>query len=260
MVDFLGLAGLLIANGLVAMARTLFANVSKNELEQSSENGDTGERLVRLLLEDNMRLQLTLRLLQTLIYFLLAGHLAWLLLPELYRASAILIALLSVALTLLLVVAGELVPQSLVIGAPMLWAARFAPAMVALKWLCSPATVLVEWAAGRLRVPLSERDRLLVTPDEIEDLVDAGEEGGSIEQDERQMIYSVFQFSDTLVREVMIPRIDVLALDVKTTLAAAHVAVVENGFSRIPVYEFSVDNVIGLLYAKDLHTAQPAME
>ena len=137
---------------------------------------------------------------------------------------------------------------------------RGAPVMFALKWICAPATRLVEWTAGRLQGPLSERDRLLVTPDEIKDLVDVGEERGSIEQDERQMIYSVFQFSDTLVREVMIPRIDVLALDVKTRLAVAHEVVVENGFSRIPVYEFSVDNVIGLLYAKDLLSAQPTSE
>ena len=102
----------------------------------------------------------------------------------------------------------------------------------------------------------SERERLLVTPYEKKDLVDAGEEGGSIEQDERQMIHSVFQFSDTLVREVMIPRIDVLTLDVETTLSEAHMAVVENGYSRIPVYDQTVDNIIGLLYAKDLLAAQ----
>ena len=87
-------------------------------------------------------------------------------------------------------------------------------------------------------------------------MVDAGEEGGSIEQDERQMIHSGFQFSDTLVREGMIPRIDVLALDVETTLPEAHMAVVENGYSRIPVYDQTVDNIIGLLYAKDLLAAQ----
>lgn len=260
MANLLGLAGMLLANALLATARTLFANVSANGLEESGENGDAGARLVRLLLEDLTRLQLTLRLLQTLTRMLFAGGLVWLLLPVLQRAGAPLVAFLTVVLTLALLVVGELVPQSLVLGAPTLWAARLAPAMVALNWLCAPGTRLLEWSAGRLGVPLSERDRLLITPDEIKDLVDAGEVGGSIEQDERQMIYSVFQFSDTLVREVMIPRIDVLALDVETPMAEAHAAVVENGFSRIPVYEFSVDNVVGLLYAKDLLTAQAGGE
>ena len=259
-VNLVGLAGLLLANAFLAATRMLFANVSASGLEQSGENGDTGARLVRLLLEDPTRLQVTLRLLRTFTRVLFTGGLAWLLLPELQSAGALLVTLLAVALTLALLVVGELLPQSLVMGAPMLWAARFAPVMVALNWLCAPFTRLLEWTAIRLGVPLSERDRLLVTPDEIKDLVDAGEEGGSIEQDERQMIYSVFQFSDTLVREVMIPRIDVLTLDVETPLAEAHAAVVENGFSRIPVHEFSVDHVIGLLYAKDLLTARVSGE
>ena len=142
------------------------------------------------------------------------------------------------------------------VNIPALWAIRLAPAMLGLTWMLSPITSLLQFVANRLGAPLSERERLLVTPDEIKDLVDAGEEGGSIEQDERQMIHSVFQFSDTLVREVMIPRIDVLTLDVETTLSEAHMAVVENGYSRIPVYDQTVDNIIGLLYAKDLLAAQ----
>ena len=258
MANLLGLSALLLANAFLATARTLFANVSANDREHNDENGDTGARLVELLLEDPTRLQLTLRLLQTLTRLLFAGWLGWLLLPELQPAGPLALTLLAVVLTLALLVLGELLPQSLLLSAPTLWAARLAPAMLALNWLCTPATRLLQWSAGRLGVPLSERERLQVTPDEIKDLVDAGEEGGSIEQDERQMIYSVFQFSDTLVREVMIPRIDVLTLDVETPLADAHAAVVQNGFSRIPVYEHSVDNVIGLLYAKDLLTAQAA--
>ena len=254
MADLLGLIGLLLANAFLATIRTVFANVSANGLEQGGDNDNAGVRLVRLLLEDPTRLHLTFRLLQMLTRLLFAGGLALLLLPELQRAGPLLVALLAVAVTLSLLVVGELLPQSLVVGAPTVWAMRLAPVVVALNWLCAPVTRFLEWTAGRLGVPLSERDRLLITPDEIKDLIDAGEEGGSIEQNERQMIYSVFQFSDTLVREVMIPRIDVLALDVATPLAEAHAAVVQNGFSRIPVYQFSVDNVVGLLYAKDLLT------
>jgi CBS domain containing-hemolysin-like protein len=163
---------------------------------------------------------------------------------------------LALASCLTLMVLGEMIPQSLVMTTPSLWAIRLAPAMLGLTWICSPITSFLQYVANRLGVPLSERERLLVTPDEIKNLVDAGEEGGSIEQDERQMIHSVFQFSDTLVREVMIPRIDVLTLDVDTKLSEAHTAVVENGYSRIPIYEQTVDNIIGLLYAKDLLAAQ----
>ncbi|HIP87058.1 MAG TPA: HlyC/CorC family transporter [Anaerolineales bacterium] len=82
--------------------------------------------------------------------------------------------------------------------------------------------------------------------------MDAGEEEGVIEENERDMIYSIFAFGDTMVREVMVPRIDIIALDVNTPLPEAVDRVIEAGHSRIPVYEGSIDNIIGLLYAKDL--------
>jgi CBS domain containing-hemolysin-like protein len=66
------------------------------------------------------------------------------------------------------------------------------------------------------------------------------------------MIYSIFQFGDTLAKEIMVPRIDVLTLDINSTLAEARETFVSAGHSRVPVYEDTVDNVVGLLYAKDL--------
>ncbi len=94
-----------------------------------------------------------------------------------------------------------------------------------------------------------------VTEDELKNLVDAGQQEGVLEQGERRMIYSIFELGDTLAREVMVPRIDVLALDVDTTLAEAADTLLESGYSRVPVYEETIDNVIGLLYAKDLLNA-----
>jgi len=111
---------------------------------------------------------------------------------------------------------------------------------------------LVLWASGRVTAPLAGQRVPFVTEEEIKTLVDAGEEGGSIEEDEKEMIYSIFDIGDTLAREIMIPRMDVLALDVETPLPAAVDAVISLGHSRIPVYQGNIDNVVGLLYAKDL--------
>ncbi len=66
------------------------------------------------------------------------------------------------------------------------------------------------------------------------------------------MIYSIFQFGDTLAKDIMVPRIDVMTLDINTTLGEARSLFVHAGHSRVPVYEDTVDNVVGLLYAKDL--------
>jgi CBS domain containing-hemolysin-like protein len=91
-----------------------------------------------------------------------------------------------------------------------------------------------------------------VTEEELKSMVDAGHEGGVLEGDERQMIYSIFELGDTLVREIMLPRIYINALEVSTPLPQAVDTLIRLGHSRVPVYEESVDNILGLLYAKDL--------
>jgi len=91
-----------------------------------------------------------------------------------------------------------------------------------------------------------------ITEEEIMSMVDAGHSGGSIEDEEKDMIYSVLQLDQTRVSEMMIPRIDIVAVDLEDTLEDAREKFVESGFSRIPVYEDSIDRVKGVLYAKDL--------
>ncbi len=92
----------------------------------------------------------------------------------------------------------------------------------------------------------------IVTEDELKSLVDAGQEEGVFELVERKMIYSIFELGETLAREIMVPRIDMLALDVVTPMQDAVDAFLESGYSRAPVFEETVDNTLGLLYAKDL--------
>ncbi|MCU0482533.1 MAG: hemolysin family protein, partial [Anaerolineae bacterium] len=91
-----------------------------------------------------------------------------------------------------------------------------------------------------------------VTEEEIMTVVEAGHTGGTIEDEEKDMIYSVLQLGETYVSEVMVPRIDVVAIDVNGTLDDAGKLFTNTGFSRIPVYEGNLDNIRGLLYAKDL--------
>lgn len=92
----------------------------------------------------------------------------------------------------------------------------------------------------------------LVTEDALKDMVAAGQQDGAVEKREQRMIYSIFELGNTLAREIMVPRIDMLALDVDTPLPEAVDALLRSGHSRVPVYEGSVDHTLGLLYAKDL--------
>jgi CBS domain containing-hemolysin-like protein len=93
-----------------------------------------------------------------------------------------------------------------------------------------------------------------VTEEELRLLVTVGEEEGVLEEEETEMIHSIFEFADTTVREVMVPRIDMVTLSSDATVTEAVDLALQGGFSRIPVYEaaIGVDEIIGVLYTKDM--------
>ncbi|KDE55658.1 hemolysin family protein [Methanoculleus sp. MH98A] len=114
------------------------------------------------------------------------------------------------------------------------------------------------WVADRIKRQFAFRPGVtepVVTEEEIKEWIDVGEEEGTIEEEERDMLYSVLRFGDTTVREVMTPRVDVVMIEDASTLENALSIFNETGFSRIPVYHEHIDNVIGLLNVKDVFSA-----
>jgi CBS domain containing-hemolysin-like protein len=138
--------------------------------------------------------------------------------------------------------------ESLVARNPEVWAVRLGWFTRLLVWLMTPVAVFGRRLKHGRRVEI--RDSGSVTQDELISN-DAGQQRCP-EQDEREMIYSIFKLSDTLTREIMVPRIDITALDVDVGFFEAVDNLLSSGHSRIPVYEETVDNIIGLIYAKDL--------
>jgi putative hemolysin len=145
----------------------------------------------------------------------------------------------------------EWAAESKVSKSPETWALRLNPLVKAFMWALSIITWLPLTTSGEAQNGAVEFTSN-VTEDELKTLVDAGQEEGVFQQGERRMIYSIFQLGETLAREIMVPRIDMLALDVTTPLNDAAQALLKSGHSRVPVFEESVDNMLGLLYAKDL--------
>jgi CBS domain containing-hemolysin-like protein len=169
-------------------------------------------------------------------------------------------------LFLLMMVVSEAVPKALAIRNPDATAMALARPMSAVSILLSPLMLLINVVIGPLFGLISgqrSHPAPLVTEEELRLLVNVGEEEGLIEHEEREMIESVFTFGDTLVREIMVPRVDIIALEVNSSLDAALDIVIDEGHSRIPVYQESLDTIVGILYAKDLLTtlrrgAQPS--
>ena len=116
------------------------------------------------------------------------------------------------------------------------------------SFLLSPLTHLMTSVLGEH----AEKVTLTVTDESLRDWVENEQPESTLEKGEREMIYSIFRFSETMAKEIMVPRMDVLAIEVNTTISDARHEFIKAGHSRVPVYEDSIDNVVGLLYAKDL--------
>ena len=117
-----------------------------------------------------------------------------------------------------------------------------------IAFFMSPLTSLMTTVLGEH----AEKVTLTVTDDTLRDWVENEQPESTLEKGEREMIYSIFRFSETMAKDIMVPRMDVLALEVTTTISDARHEFIKAGHSRVPVYEDSIDNVVGLLYAKDL--------
>jgi putative hemolysin len=130
------------------------------------------------------------------------------------------------------------------------WGPKLAPAARVLTSFLHPFLVLTLRFSPQLTG--AEPGINPIIEEELKNIVDNGQQEVHLEKDERKMIYSIFRLGDTLAREIMIPRIDVLALDVQTPLAEAVDTLLRTGYSRVPVYEETIDNVLGVLYTKDL--------
>ena len=179
-----------------------------------------------------------------------AGLLLALFLPRAWTVSTALIEAGILLLAVVVVFWLEWILEVTVTRHPEAWAMRLAPYVRTLTVILSPLLVLplaIGRRTGEAQEPLST-----VTEQELKSMVDAGHEGGVLQGDERQMIYSIFELGDTLVREIMLPRIYINALEVSTPLPDAVDELVKSGHSRVPVYQESVDNILGILYAKDL--------
>ena len=206
------------------------------------------EKTIALI--ENPHLRPTLRFSQTLARILLASiplYWIWQTWAESQSAAIILLGL-GVLLSLVLM-SIEFTIEGSVLQDPERWSTRFSGFAYGLVFVMTPVVYLpVLMLKSKWPAPLAAK----MTEDELKSWVENDQTEGGLELEERQMIYSIFQFGDTLAREIMVPRTDVLVLDVNTTMKQAVDAFVQSGHSRVPVYENQIDNVIGLLYAKDL--------
>lgn len=262
---------LILANGFFASAEIAMIAMRKSRIDALLEKGVRAAAAVARLKNDPDRFLATVQIGVTVVSTLasaiggaaaigyLKPQIATLPFPLAANwAEAIAIALVVVPIAYLSLVLGELVPKSL--------ALRFSERIAC--FVARPIEILSRVSAIVVKLLTASSNAVLwlfggkdaggasfISVDEVKSLVREGAAKGIFNETEKELIHSVFEFTDTPVKAVMLPRTEVHAIDVHATLAEVAKSFVESGFSRIPVYDGNLDNVIGILYNKDVFKA-----
>lgn len=156
------------------------------------------------------------------------------------------------------VLAGDVLPRRVAHAepAPRLLSLRLA-ALSVIWHLFQPILVLARWVASLRPLPTRSADRDDIVERAFDSLAESvGMEEPVIEDDEREMIRGVISLEDTEVREVMVPRVNIVAVPVEASIEDVRTKIVDSGHSRLPVYDESLDTIVGILYVKDLFCAE----
>ena len=247
----LALSLLLVA--LASAAQVALGAISRANVRRMIEEGTSRAQAMQSLLDDSPRF--ILALMTTEILALLAAAIA---------ASRLAMAAgwqwnLTIPLVLLglgiVAVTAQVAARGLATQSSERTAMRLSNFMrtmaVLLTPVIAPLLALTRWMVNEEDEETSP-DNVLISQGGLRYLINAVEEPGLIEEDEKKMIASIFELGETVAREVMVPRINITAVDEHATLQQALTVVIEAGHSRIPVYREHLDNVQGILYAKDL--------
>jgi putative hemolysin len=264
------LVSLLVVHAVFAAARESIVSLRKPRRLQLIDEGhpsaqlvdDFAENATRLLATEQLVLKFLAAFIVALSAFIYTDRLAEVISVS-HLVGVIIVTVIAVLITLLF---GELIPKeigrtyaeplALTLVHPFRWASFVAAPLVKLvsmvgRWLTG------NWEQGRNETFTS------ITEEELRTYVDASEEEGVLKEEEKEMIYSIFDLSDTVVREIMVPRIDMVAVEVNSPAREVLGKILEAGYSRVPVYQDSIDNVVGILYVKDLmgywlaHNSEP---
>lgn len=259
---------LVLLTAVFAMAEMALVSVRKTRIRQLAEEDTPGAKTVQRLVEDPTRFLATVQIGVTLVGLMasavgaveLSKPLAALLKFEhIPNSSGIAVVIVTLIIGYVMLVLGEISPKSLGLQHAEWISLHLAKSVLVLSFIVSPAVKLITWSSNSLMSLFGGTASFsppILTEEELKMLVEAGEEEGVLEEEEKEMIHSIFEFTDTVVRKVMVPRIDIKAVEVGASVEELVDVIVQAGHSRVPVFDETIDNIVGIVHAKDLLRAE----
>jgi putative hemolysin len=259
MLELLLLVVFLALSAFFAASETAMTTIGRPRIAQLVELKKPGARTLRKLREDPAKLLSTL-LIGNNVVNISASVLATTLVTAYFEKLGLagVGAVIGVAIggmTLFILVFGEITPKTVAIRSAERWALWLAPPLLIVEWLLTP----VAWLLSLISRPfilmfggkMTDKGPF-ITEDEIQSLLYIGEQEGAIEREDRELISSVFKFGDLTAGEVMTRRSKMICVEAAESIEDTIGKIKESGHSRLPVYEQNFDNIVGVVYAKDL--------
>ncbi|MBK9032553.1 MAG: HlyC/CorC family transporter [Myxococcales bacterium] len=247
---------LLLTSGFFSGSEVALFGLRRVDREQLGHSGRPIDGLILTLVGQPKRLVGSVLIGKELVNMTLAAIAAYLWMPAWPEAAPWVVGGLAVLATAASVILlGEVVPKTLAIQNPIAWARQAARPLAAFSLLIAPLRWVIHGVSDLVARPFGGANRPRaadLSEEEFRKLVDAGSAQGQVDARERRLIHKVFEFGDRSVGQVMTPRDKVFALAYDLPMARLVKEVAARGFSRVPIYQRSLDNIRGILNAKDL--------
>ena len=244
----LALILLLALSAFFSSTETAFSSVSHTRLKSRAKLGDKRAQLALDLAEDYDRLLSTI-LIGNNIVNILASSLATVEFVFFFKDAGVTIS--TVVMTVLVLIFGEISPKTLAKDRAEQMTVAIAPALRLIVKLFTPLTwIFMQWRRLLTRLFPVPDDKGMAE-EELLTIVDEAEQEGEIDEHESDLIRSAIEFDDLSAEDILTHRVDIVALDVNMTMAEAEAVFRENTFSRLPVYEENIDDIVGIIHEKD---------
>lgn len=235
---------LLVCAAFFAVTETSMASASRSRIKASAERGDFRAKKTLYVL-DNFDLAISTLLICTNIVHIAAASIVTLAVTRKWGVSAVSIS--TIITTIVVFFAGEMLPKSVAKKYSDTLALSCAPVLCFFMKLFAPLSKLLTWI-GQAAAKLTPGDsQISVTEDELYDIIEDMTEEGSLDEDQGDLISSALQFGDVTVESVLTPRVDIVAININSSHAELLSLIKSTNHSRLPVYEGSIDNIIGVL-------------
>lgn len=248
---------LLLLSGFMAASHTALTAIGTWRARELKEEGKPGSRAFELLERNPTRFMSTLLIANTTVNVAFTALVTIITLHQVQArggSEPLAVVVAAAVAALLVLLFGEITPKSIAAHHPVAVAKVVIRPVYWLSVIMYPLGQAVSWITGRVLklLRLQPTTDTLMSQDELRMMLRSAEESGAIEPSEQEMIRGVIDLEETVVREVMTPRVDVIAVEGTASLAELQELVTEHGYSRLPVYGENIDDITGMVYARDL--------